>query len=76
MQSVVLVQRIERRPPKALIRVRFPCTTFVAVAELADAPDLGSGVFRRVGSNPISGTNHSFSWVAVAEQSAIRSKAD
>ena len=33
------------------------CTTFALVAKLVDAPDLGSGVLRRVGSSPIGRTN-------------------
>ena len=30
------------------------------MAELADAPDLGSGVFRRGGSSPFARTNKNF----------------
>ena len=32
--------------------------SFAPVAELVDAPDLGSGVSRRAGSSPVRRTNH------------------
>ena len=39
--------------------------SFAPVAELVDAPDLGSGVLRRAGSSPVRRTTFSSKWLII-----------
>ena len=43
--------------PLAIERDKIGARSEARVAELADAPDLGSGVERRAGSSPVPGTS-------------------